>query len=102
MKMKTIKKPFLQRLLKTKYSKKQLQTTDNKKVIQEQDCSATHLKEIVKDVKHKQHRAAVDTHDFHSPSKSPKLHLRTQCTSRVHSADFDTPTPLMTENLSDN
>ena len=39
MKIKTIKKPLLQRLLKTKYSKKQ--TTDNKKVIQEQDCSTT-------------------------------------------------------------
>ena len=57
MKIKTIKKPLLQRLLKTRYSKKQLQTADNKKVIQEQDCFATHLEEIAKDVKHKQHRA---------------------------------------------
>ena len=142
MKIKTIKKPLLQRLLKTKYSKKQ--TADNKKVIQEQDCSATHLEEIAKDVKHKQHRAAIGTSNFLSPSKSlkhmekkrqkrttpyarsqssdptpslqkavqmvtqrmntlsPKQDLRTQRTSRVHSADFDTPTPLMTENLSDN
>ena len=48
MKIKTIKKPFLQRLFKTKYSKKKPQTADNKKVIQEQDCSATHLEEIAK------------------------------------------------------
>ena len=48
MKIKTIKKPLLQRLLKTKNSKKKTQTADNKKVIQEQDCSATHLEEIAK------------------------------------------------------
>jgi len=72
MKIKTIKKPFLQRLLKTKYSRKHPQPTENQKVIQEQDCSATHLEEIAKDVKHKQHRAAVDTHNFLSPSKSLK------------------------------
>ena len=143
MKIKNIKKPLLQRLLKTNYSKKTKQTADNKKVIQEQDCSATHLEEIEKDVKHKQHRAAAGTHNFLSPSKSlkhmkkqrqtvtpythsqrsdptpslqktvqmvtqrmnklsPKLNLRTQLTSRVHSTDVATPAPLMIENLSDN
>jgi len=102
MKIKTVTKPSLQRLLKTKHLTKRLQTADNKEFIQEQNCSGTHLKEIEKDVNHKQHRATANTQNFHSPSQSSNLNLRTQRTNRIHNTDFDTPTPLTPDNFSDN
>jgi len=72
MKITTTKKPLLQRLFKTKYSTKTPTTKDIKEVAQQQNCSVKNIKEIVNDVKSKQPRTTVGTHDFVSSSKHLK------------------------------
>jgi len=68
---------------------------DIKKVVQEQDFSATQIKEIANDVKHKQHRAAADTNDFISKSKYLK-HMekkRQKMTTPYIRSQSSDPTP---------